>query len=142
MLQQQSKIPYEKIEQLENLLLTQPSVLQPVEHQFCNGMYARTMRIAGGSLLTGAIHASENFLVVRQGRGIIGTLDGLKWYQTGDLFISKAGAKNFAYIEQDSVFTTFHMNPENDTDPEVLWEKYTIDKPELEHEIQLMVGAN
>ena len=135
----QSPIPYDKIETLERLLLEQPQVLMPVEHAFCNGLYARTMSVPGGSIITGAIHRSENFLVVRQGRGVIGTLSGLKWYAEGDIFVSRAGAKNFAYIEEDTIFTTFHSNVENDTDPELLWEKYTCAVGELEHEVTLML---
>lgn len=135
----QLSIPYEKIERLEKLLLQHPQVLMPVKHEFCDGLYARTMSVPGGTIITGAVHKSENFLVVRQGRGVIGTLNGLKWYNEGDMFKSKHGSKNFAYVEEDTIFTTFHSNIENDTDPETLWEKYTCELNELEHEIMLVL---
>lgn len=138
-MQKQAKITYAKIEKLEALLATQPSILQPVEHEFIDGLYARTMRVPGGSIITGAIHASENFLVVREGKGVIGTIDGLKWFKAGDMLISKAGAKNFAYIKDATIFTTFHANPENDIDPEILWEKYTVLPEELEHIVHLQL---
>lgn len=114
----------------------------PVKHEFCDGLYARTMSVPGGTVITGAVHKSENFLVVRQGRGVIGTLGGLKWYAEGDMFKSKPGSKNFAYVEEDSVFTTFHSNIENETDPEILWEKYTCELSELEHEVTLVLEGN
>lgn len=121
------------------MLLTQPQILKPVEHDFCEGLYSRTMHVPGGSLITGAIHRTENFLVVRKGKGVIGTVSGLKWFTSGDMFKSQAGAKNFAYIEEDTIFTTFHLNVENDTDPETLWEKYTIPADELEFEVKLQL---
>ena len=41
------------IYRLEAELLKQPQVECPVEHAFCSGLYARTMHIPAGTILTG-----------------------------------------------------------------------------------------
>ena len=104
-----------------------PQVVLRIEHEFCNGIYARTMHIPKGVALTGAIHREENFFVVRSGNIIVYTEAGMKCCVAGDMYISFAGIKRIGYAIEDTVITTFHQNADNIADPELLWEKYTID---------------
>ena len=108
------------------MLLQLPQVLLRTEHEFCNGIYARTMYIPKGIALTGAIHAEENFFVVRSGAIIVYTEKGMKQCKTGDMYISYPGIKRVGFATEDTVIRTFHHNPENITDLEDIWEKYTI----------------
>jgi hypothetical protein len=115
-----------KIQKLEELVLTQPQVLMPVEHSFCNGLYARTMHIPKDTVLTGAIHADECFFVVRKGSLIVTSDSGNKTLVAGDMHISKAGEKRAGVTLEDVVCTTFHQNILNETEPEAIWEMYAL----------------
>lgn len=127
-----------KIQQLENHLLQFPRAPTPVTHEFCNGIYARNMFIPAGVVLTGAIHREDNFLVVRYGDIAIWTENGMRRFKGGDLINSKRGIKRAGYAFEDTLVTTFHANPTNETDPEELWELFTVpDIAELPFEVIL-----
>ena len=137
-----SLIPKSKIEQFEAMLLQLPQVHLPITHEFCNGLYARTMFIPEGTALTGAIHREENFLVIRCGDISVWTEQGMKRLKTGDIVLSGEGHKRIGYAHSDTLLTTFHANPTNETDPELLWELFTVeDASEIEHEVFIMLGA-
>ena len=125
----------ETIQRLENMLLELPQVHMPTTHEFCDGLYARTMFIPAGTVLTGAIHRSENFLFVREGDITVWTENGMRRCVTGDMVKSLEGAKRVGLTHSDTTLTTVHFNPDNVTDPEELWELFTVEDAALiEHE--------
>lgn len=111
---------------LESELLKLPQVDMPIEHQFCNGLYARTMRIPAGTVATGAIHREESFFLVRSGDLILSTGEESNQLGAGDMCISTPGMKRAVVTLTDVVLTTFHPNPSNETDPDNLWHMYTM----------------
>lgn len=132
----------EKIFKFENMLLQLPQIVCPTTHDFCEGLYARTMFIPKGTALTGAIHRSENFLIIRSGDISVWTEHGMKRMKAGEMVVSGEGHKRVGYAHEDTLLTTFHANPTNETDPELLWELFTVeDASEIEHEITLMLEA-
>jgi len=68
---------------LEAELLKLPQVDMPVDHDFCNGLYARTMHIPAGTILTGAVHREESFFLVRKGELIVSTDNGPRTLRPG-----------------------------------------------------------
>lgn len=116
---------------LEAELLKLPQVDMPVEHEFCSGLYARTMRIPAGTVLTGAVHAGECFMVVRSGDIVITTDSGAREFTSGDIVKSKAGTKRAGVALTDAVLTTFHPNHDGETDPVALWRRFTVSAPAL-----------
>jgi len=119
-----------------------PQAETPVTHEFCDGIYARTMFIPKGVALTGAVHCNENFLIIRFGDITVWTKAGMKRLLTGELIFSKAGIKRVGYAHEDTLLTTFHANPTNETNPELLWELFTVpDETYLENEILLKLEA-
>ena len=114
------------IYRLEAELLKYPQVEMPVEHAFCNGIYARTMHIPAGTILTGAVHRDESFFLVRRGILIVTTDDGSRQLFPGDMSVTKAGAKRAGIAVTDAEITTFHANPSNETEPEKLWNMFTV----------------
>lgn len=131
-----------KIYKFEAMLLQMPQAHTPVTHEFCDGIYARTMFIPKGVALTGAIHSNENFLIIRTGDITVWTEAGMKRLRTGELIFSKAGIKRVGYAHEDTLLTTFHANPTNEKNPELLWELFTVpDESYLEHEITLLLEA-
>lgn len=117
------------IYRLEAELLKLPQVDMPVEHAFCNGMYARTMHIPAGTVLTGAVHREESFFLVRKGELIVSTDSGPRTLGPGDMSISKIGTKRAGIALTEVEVTTFHANPSNEQDPQALWDMFTIPAP-------------
>jgi hypothetical protein len=117
------------IYRLEAELLKLPQVDMPVDHDFCNGLYARTMHIPAGTILTGAVHREESFFLVRKGELIVSTDDGSLTLRAGDMSVSKIGTKRAGITLTDVEVTTFHSNPTNEQEPQVLWDLFTIPAP-------------
>jgi len=117
------------IYRLEAELLQLPQVDMPVEHEFCAGLYARTMHIPAGTALTGAVHRHECFFVLRRGRLAVTTPDGVRLLQPGDMFATPAGSKRAGVALDDVVVTTFHPNASEERDPQTLWELFTVPAP-------------
>ena len=117
------------IYRLESQLLKLPQVEMPVDHAFCNGLYARTMHIPAGTVLTGAVHREESFFLVRKGELIVSTDNGAKTLGPGDMSVSKIGTKRAGITLTDVEVTTFHANPTNEQEPQALWDMFTIPAP-------------
>jgi len=117
------------IYRLESELLKLPQVEMPVVHDFCNGLYARTMHIPAGTVLTGAIHREESFFLVRKGELIVSTDSGSRTIGPGDMSVSKIGTKRAGITLTDVEVTTFHANPTNEQEPQALWDLFTIPAP-------------
>ena len=126
---QEVKTGTEPIYRLEAELLKLPQVNMPVEHAFCAGLYARTMHIPAGTVLTGAIHREESFFLVRKGQLIVSTDSGPRTLAPGDMSVSKIGAKRAGITLTDVEVTTFHANPTNEHEPQALWDLFTIPAP-------------
>jgi len=128
---QQAIVPAEHlpIYRLEDELLKLPQVDMPVEHTFCNGLYARTMHIPAGTVLTGAVHKDESFFLVRKGNLIVTTDDGTAQIGPGFMSITQANTKRAGVAMTDVEVTTFHANPTNETDPQAIWDMYTVPAP-------------
>jgi quercetin dioxygenase-like cupin family protein len=124
-------VPVEHLQiyHLEAELLKLPQVDMPVDHNFCNGLYARTMHIPAGTVLTGAIHREESFFLVRKGELIVSTDNGPRTLVPGDMSISKIGTKRAGIALTDVEVTTFHANPSNEQEPQKLWDLFTIPAP-------------
>ena len=117
------------IYRLEAELLRLPQIEMPVDHDFCNGLYARTMHIPAGTVLTGAVHKDESFFVVRKGDLIVTTDNGTAQVGPGFMSVTRPNTKRAGIALTDVEVTTFHANPANETNPEVLWETYTVSAP-------------
>ncbi len=111
---------------LENEILKYPQVELPLKHEFVDGVYARSMFIPAGTILTGAVHSKDCFSVIRYGELIIYTEDGMKQVKAGDMLPSTAGIKRAGYAIEDTYITGFMANPTNETNLDKLWEFYTL----------------
>lgn len=117
------------IYRLEAELLKLPQVEMPVDHTFCNGLYARTMHIPAGTVLTGAVHKDESFFVVRKGTLIVTTDDGTAQVGSGFMSVTKPNTKRAGIALTEVEVTTFHANPSNEQNPQALWDMFTISAP-------------
>ena len=120
---------FQSIYDLEAALLRLPQADVQTEHSFCNGLYARTMHIPAGTVLTGAVHKDESFFVVRKGHLIVTTDDGSAQVGPGFMSVTQANTKRAGVALTDVEVTTFHANPTNETDPQAIWDMYTVPAP-------------
>lgn len=106
----------DKVENLEEALKNVPQVDCPVKHYFAPGMYAREITIKKGTVLTGAIHKTENLVVLSCGRLQLVTESGTIEISAPHILTVKPGTKNAAYALEDSVWTNFFPTEETDVD--------------------------
>ena len=83
------------------------------------------MTIPAGTVVTGAVHKTENLIVVSKGRLQMITPDGVREVCAGDTFVCPAGMKNAFVALEDSRWSNFLFNPANETDPDKLVEIFT-----------------
>lgn len=115
---------------IEAELKKYPQTDIPLDHQFCTGVYARSIFIPMGTLLTGLIHREESFFVVRSGILTVSTDDGDVTVFPGFMSITKPGTKRIGLALTDVIVTTFHANPEELRDNDALVDWLTIPAPE------------
>ena len=121
------------IYRLEVELLKLPQVDMPVEHEFCAGLYARTMHLKADCGYTGAVHRGECFFVVRSGTlASFAGGDDAVMLQPGDMHIVRDGSKRAVVAVTDCIVTTFHANESDERDPLALWDLLTSPAPALE----------
>jgi len=120
---------HEGLRRLEAKILELPQVDMPVEHAHCDGLYARTIKIPAGVVLTGKAHRHECFFVVRRGRIAVTKGDAVVLLEAGDMLVTPAGSMRAGVTLADTEVTTFHANPTNERDPIALWDQYVIAEP-------------
>jgi hypothetical protein len=116
MTQQLATSMQEKVVALEEVLLEVPQVDCPVQHHFAPGMYAREITIPKGTVLTGAVHKTQNLAVLSQGKLQLVTDNGTTIISAPHILTVMPGMKNAAYALEDSVWTNFFPTEETDTD--------------------------
>lgn len=131
---------YAPVFALEAELKQMPQTEIPTLHDFCEGLYARTVIVPKGAVVTGHVHAMANFFVIRAGSAVIYTPNGPDTFHAGHMGVSPAGHKIGGYALSEVIFTTFHPNPDNVQDLELILDKYTVQPTEEEVE-QLMNEA-
>jgi quercetin dioxygenase-like cupin family protein len=114
----------ERVEKLESAMLSQEQVDCPVQHHFAPGIYAREINIPKGTVLIGAVHRTDNLVIVSKGRLQIVTDDGTREVQAGDTLMVRAGVKNAAVALEDCRWTNILHNPGNVTDTSKLVEMF------------------
>lgn len=113
----------QRVQALEATLNDMPQTDCPVRHYFAAGMYAREITIPKGVVLVGAIHKTENLVVLSKGKLQLVTEEGTTIIEAPCTLTCKPGAKNAALALEESVWTNFF--PTTETDPDKLVELLT-----------------
>lgn len=121
---------------LEAKMQDLPKVSIEVSHEFCDGVYARSVAIPKGTIATGMIHKKTCLSVLRYGILILSGETYPKFLYTGQMSVTESLTKRAVFAITDSVFTTFHANPDELRDQHEIIEAYTYkDNQELLEEI-------
>jgi quercetin dioxygenase-like cupin family protein len=114
-----------------------PQVELPIEHYQIDGVYARSMFIPAGTILTGKIHNFESIAILAKGR--IRITNGTESYivSEGHIMVDKPGVKRLGYAETDVVFITVHRT--DNIEIEAI-EKELVSATFEEYQQQLLLG--
>ena len=103
----------------------------PVEHTFHGGVYARSIRIPKGAILTGHIHKYDNLHMLLYGVLQMQADDGVVELHGPQWICARSGIKRAARAMTDCLWITFL--PTIETDP-VVCERLFIVKTEEEYQ--------
>lgn len=86
-----------------------------VTHRFTPGLYIREILMPTGSILTSKIHKTEHPYVISKGKVSVWTeKEGSVKLEAPHTGITKPGTRRLLYVNEDTIWTTFH--PTNETD--------------------------
>ena len=93
------------VKKLEDEILKAPQVDLETQHCLSGGMYARTITIRAGTVLTGATHKTDHVNIV-SGDISVTTDEGVKRFTGYHVLPTKAGSKRAGYAHIDTMWTT------------------------------------
>ena len=103
-------------EQIQGLPVVGHAEDCPVQHVFAEGTYSREITMPEGMLIVGRIHKHAHVNIISKGRCRVLTEFGSEELAAPCIFVSHEGTKRVVYIIEDTVWTTVHSNPTNETD--------------------------
>jgi quercetin dioxygenase-like cupin family protein len=110
-----------QIRRLEEYIASDlPEVATVTRHHFAPGIYLRELEIPAGTLLTGRTHTTEHYCIVSKGRIAVWTEQGMKMLEAGAHLPSYPGAKRVGLTLEHTVWTTIHLNPDDEQDLAVI----------------------
>ena len=102
--------------ELEAHVRRRPQVDIPLEHHFCEGVYARKMTMPADSCVIGKIHLHSQINILSKGRVAVLTENGLKEMTAGDHLVCAEGSKRAFYAYEESVWTVILRCDEKDVE--------------------------
>lgn len=88
-----------------------------LQHRFTPGLYARTIHMPAGSLLTSEIHVTEHQFMIQVGSISVWTHhEGVTLLRAPYHGKTIPGTRRILYAHTDTVWTTFHATTETDPD--------------------------
>lgn len=108
------------IDELERFSLKHPQVELPTVHRFTPGLYIRECFTPKNILFTSAIHRFEHPFVISMGEVEILTEEGWRHVMSPFTGITKPGTRRVVRTLDDTICTTFHVNPTDERDLEKL----------------------
>jgi hypothetical protein len=110
----------EKVEALEAEMKKHPTIEIPVRHYFATGLYAREITIPRGTVAVGKIHKTQHINVLSKGEVSLVTATGTMRVQAPYTWVVEPGKKAAAWAHEETVWTSFCVNPTDERDLEKL----------------------
>lgn len=98
----------DKVNALEKMMRALPQVEMPPTHYFSPGVYARSITIPKGTVLTGKIHKFAQLNIMSKGDLSVLTEQGIQRVRAPFTIVSPAGTRRIAYAHEETVWTTIH----------------------------------
>lgn len=96
----------------------------PVEHNFSDGVYTRTVFMPKGMLVVGKAHKTQHLNVVLTGSCDVMIGGEIRLIKAPFTFESLKGSQKLLYIHEDCTWMTIHVNEDNERDISKLEERY------------------
>ena len=96
----------------------------PVEHNFSDGVYTRTIFMPAGMLVVGKQHKTTHLNTLIQGSCDVMINGEIRHFKAPCTFESLAGSQKTLYIYEDCLWMTIHTNEDNERDIEILEKRY------------------
>lgn len=123
-----------KIGALHDVMKRMGQIDIPVEHHFCEGVYARKMTMPSGSAVVGKIHLHSQINILSKGRVSVATDNGVIEMTAGDHIVCERGARRAFYAHEESVWTVILRCEE--TDVEKIEQEFVVETPQEYLEFQ------
>ncbi len=104
----------EGVTELAEQLKTLPQEELPVQHDFLDGVYMRTVVMKAGLIVIGKIHKQEHVAIISKGSATVLTEHGVQEITAPYMFKSPPGARRALRIHEDMVWTTVHRSDHTD----------------------------
>lgn len=125
---------WQRMDEIDRALEAHPDSFRELvtHHIFTPGIMVREVLMQKGDYIATRIHLTEHPFIISMGRALIWT-DDQGVIEVGAPFtaVTKPGTRRFIYILEDTIFSTIHANPDNETDPERIMRRITYDNGEL-----------
>jgi len=95
-------------------------------HHWCEGLYSRVLELKAGTFAIGKRHAKENFFFLAQGSMTMWSAKGMARVSAPFMVVTEPGIKRAVYAHDDVICVTFHPNPDDCRDLDVLESRYII----------------
>lgn len=102
------------VDDLVRTLQEYPQEELPVQHEFLDGVYMRTVYMKAGDVIVGKIHKQEHVAIISQGYATVLTEHGVLEIRAPFLFKSPPGARRALVIHEDMIWTTIHRSDHTD----------------------------
>ncbi len=107
----------ERVDELEEKIRKHPNHIEiPVRHYFATGLYAREITIPPDVIAVGKIHKTQHINVLSKGEVTMLTNDGPLRVAAPYTWIVEPGKKAAAYAHEETVWTSFCVNPTDERD--------------------------
>lgn len=119
---------WQNLNEIEDRIERHPDSFRelPTNHLFPRGLYVREVFMKKGDIILTRVHMVEHAFIVSCGV-FLQWSDENGWekitaFHSG---ITKPGTRRLIVILEDTIFSTVHANPANETDPEKIVEEVT-----------------
>jgi hypothetical protein len=123
----------EKIYELQRGMLDHPGFdpnkSPPLIHHHAPDIYMREIRMPAGDFVIGAKHKTDHFNIILTGSALVLMEGKLSRVSAPQILRSGAGVKKVLVIIEDMTWVTVHANLDQETDPDVLEDRLTIEPP-------------
>jgi len=111
----------------------------PLKHWLAPGTYCREIHLTGGTVVVGRIHRHRHMNIISKGAVTVYTEFGYEHFEAPASFISEAGTKRVVWVHEDTIWTTIHPNPTDETNVSKLEEMFTAaEYAELKMEVETL----
>lgn len=135
------------IDVIERKMMDSQPVHLPLTHRFTDGMYIREIFMPKGTLLTSSVHKTNHPYVVSKGKCRVFDGGNVQEIEAPYLGITQPNTRRLLYIDEDTIWTTFHATDKTDVDEieaEIIepHKNDLIDKEQLEQFHNISRGKN